>query len=192
MHRIDQPVIPQATRCEIRVALRLVLFSDGAGNFGDLLFGGLISFQPGAADIDEHCFGGVGSHRRNSRVRPSEEKPRVETTATHAVVAGPVTTTDEHCVFRNRRIGDSCHHLCAVLRNPAGFCVVTNHVSGGVLQKEQRNATLLTEFNEMCCLKGGLREDDAVVRNDSNEVPVNAGKPSDNRCSPFGFERCKP
>jgi hypothetical protein len=175
----DQPVVPQAGGRVVRVGLGLVLSADLGAQRCDLVVGGVVGVHAGEADVDQHGLGGVGRHGRDPAVGPREEEPRREPAPAHAVVAGAVGTADQHRVLRDGGVGDGGHHLRAVLGDARGLAVAADHVAAGVLEEQQRHPSLLAELDEVRGLQRRLGEDDAVVGDDADQVPPDAGEPAD-------------
>ena len=65
---------------------------------------------------------------------------------------------------------------------------LADHEAHDVLEKEQRNAALAAEFDEVCALEGGFGEENAVVGEDADEMAVDPRK-ARHQCGPeAGFE----
>ena len=161
-------------------------------DLGDFFFGGFRSLHATNSDVDEDGLGCVRSHGCDTGVWPSKQEPGVEASATHAVVASAVGTANKHGVTRHRCVCDSSNHLGTVLGDAALLAVAADHVAAGVLQEHERHPALLAQFNEVGGLKRRLAKDDAVVRDDADEMAPNTGEATHDRLAPLGLKSGEP
>src|SRR5260370_26867324 len=89
----------------------------------------------------------------------------------HAVVAGPKAAADDHGEFRHGGGRDSGHHLRAVLGDAGRLVFAADHEAGDVLQKDERDAALRAQLDEMGALQCAFREQDAVIGENTDRVP---------------------
>ena len=71
--------------------------------------------------------------------------------------------------------------LGAVLGNAGALVLSPNHEAGDVLQEDERDAPQVAELDEVSRLEGRLRKQDAVVRDEANEVAVEPREAGDER-----------
>ena len=99
----------------------------------------------------------------------------------HSVVSRASTTTKHDRKLWYIRACDRRDELCPVLGNATGLCIFAHHEAGNVLQKHERYVALTAELNEMRTFEGGLGEQDAIVRDDSDLLAINACEARDER-----------
>src|SRR5690554_6955809 len=75
--------------------------------------------------------------------------------------------------------------------NAAQFSLAPYHESGGVLQKEKRDAALIAEFDEMRALQAGFREEHAVIGDDPHGKSLYMREAADQRVAPERLELMK-
>ena len=73
------------------------------------------------------------------------------------------------------------NHLGPIFGDPGALVLTPDDEAGDVLKKDERDAAEIAELDEMRRLERGLREEHAVVGDDADEQPVQAGEPRDER-----------
>src|SRR5574343_1729718 len=149
--RVDDAVVPQASRGVVGVALGFILLADRR------LEGGFFLGRPGLAggfdavalDRGQHAGRLFAPHHRDARVRPHPQEAWRVGTAAHAVVAGTEAAADDHGEFRHLGGSDGRHHLGAIAGKAAVFVLLADHEAGDVLPKDERNAALGAQLDEM-------------------------------------------
>ena len=63
------------------------------------------------------------------------------------------------------------------------FVFLSYHKSSYILQKDQWNSTLITQFHKVCTFECGLRKQDPVIGYNTDRVAVNVCKSSHQCCS---------
>src|SRR5262249_41199333 len=149
---------------------RLVLLADRLLEFllFDLAPGAARRFDPLAFDDGEYARGLFPAHNRDAGIRPREQETGAIRATAHAVVAGAVRAAHDHGDLRYLRTSDRGHHLGAVLGDAARLVFTPHHESHDVLQKQQRDAALTAELDEVGRLQGRFRKQDAVVGKDAD------------------------
>lgn len=74
----------------------------------------------------------------------------------------------------------ACHgrdELGPVLGDAAFFRVAADHEAADVLEEDERDASLGAKLDEMGAFEGGFGEEDAVVSENADLVPVDASEP---------------
>src|SRR6185295_102416 len=84
----------------------------------------------------------------------------------HGVVPRTERAADDHGELRDRGTRDGRDHLRAILRDAGVLVLLADHEAGDVLQEYERRATAVRKLHEVRTLQRGLREQDAVVRDD--------------------------
>src|SRR5207253_8383043 len=84
--------------------------------------------------------------------------------------------------------GDGGHELRAVASDAARLVLLADHEAGDVLQEDERNLPLAGELDEVRALLRGLREEDAVVREDPDREPLDPCEAADERLAVERFE----
>ncbi len=142
------------------------------------LAGGLQAVTP---DGCQHLRRLLAAHHRDACIGPHPQETRRVRPTAHAVVASAKGTPDDDRELRDPGAGDGGHHLGAIAGNAAIFVFATDHETGDVLQKEQRDAALRAEFDEMRGFQRRFREQDAVVGDDADRIAPETSETADDR-----------
>ena len=130
-------------------------------------------------DLDQHAGGLFGAHHADSRVRPHPQKAWVVGAAAHAVVTGAETAADDHGEFRHLGAGHGVDQLGAVLGDAASLILLPDHEAGDVLQKQQGDAALAGQFDEVRAFLRRFGEQDPVIGEDRHRVALDMRKAAD-------------
>src|ERR1700730_16521898 len=149
--RVEDAVVPQPRRGVVGMALAVVLLADR------LLKNFFLFLRPRLAprlDVvaphgGEHARRLLTAHHRDARAGPHPQEARPKGAAAHAVIARAVAAADDHRAFRHADGRDRGHHLGAVAGDAAGLVFAADHEARDVLQEEQWNAALATQFDEV-------------------------------------------
>jgi hypothetical protein len=181
--RINDAVIPQPRSRIVRVPLRLVLRADRRLEFFFFLRAPFAALEGHAVtpDCRQHAGGLLSSHDADTRIGPHPEKARRIGPATHAVIAGPEAAADQHGDLRDLSGRNRGHHLGAVLCDPSVLVLPPDHEARDVLQEQEGHAALRAQFDEVRTLLRRLREQDAIVGDDSDRHAVEAREPGNQR-----------
>src|SRR5690606_19236049 len=165
------------------VGLALVLFDDGLLELGLVRVGKRLAAALGlfALDLYQHAGGLLGAHYADPRIRPHPQEAWVVGTAAHAVITGAEAAADDHGELRYLGAGHRGDQLGAMLGDAAGLVFLPDHEAGDVLQKQQRNAALAGQFDEVRAFLRRFGEEDAVVRQDRHRIAVDMGETANQR-----------
>src|SRR6267142_246209 len=186
----DDAVVPETGGRIIGVSLLLILLEDGPLELLLLLLAPLAAFRLDAVAFHRGEHGGslLAAHHRDARVRPHPQEARRERSAAHAVVARSEGPADDDGEFRDAAAGDCGHQLRAVFGDTARLVFLSDHEAVDVLEEHERNPALAAQLDEVRPLQCGFREQDAVVRDDSDRVAADAREPG-HQCRPgLGLE----
>src|SRR4028118_2106265 len=78
-------------------------------------------------------------------------------------------------------VGDGRDELRAVLGDAAVLVLLADHEAGDVLQEDERYAARAAQLYKVRALERALGEQDAVVGQDSDRVPVDVGEAAHQR-----------
>src|SRR3984893_761177 len=150
MGGIDDGVDPKTSGGVARIGL---VFVGGADGIVQFLFLFLVDFLAFALklfqfDFDERAGCGVAAHHREARRGPRKHESRVIGFAAHGVISGAKTSAANHGDFWDDAVCHGVYHFCARSNNPAPFCVFADHKTVYVVEKNQRDAILVTVENE--------------------------------------------
>src|SRR5262245_36592329 len=140
-----------------------------------LRFGCFLSQQ------SEHAGGLLAAHYGDARVRPHPQKAWPVGASAHAVIAGTITATDDDGIFRDVGGGDRRHHFGTVLGDASRLVFAPDHEAGDVLQKQQRDVALARQLDEMRALERALAEQNPVVGEDADGIPVDMREAANQR-----------
>ena len=141
-----------------------------------------------AFDGREHARGLRAAHDADPRVRPHPQLPRRIGASAHPVVAGAEAAADHDRELRDFGAGDRHDELGAVFGDAAVFVLLADHEAGDVLQEEQRRAALRAELDEVRAFERALAEENAVVGEDADRMPLDARESADERRAVARFE----
>ena len=127
---------------------------------------------------DRHHLGRLlAAHHRNPGVRPGKQEARPEGPPAHAVMAGAERAADLQGQLRHAGVGDRLDHLRAVLDDARGLGLDADEIAGGVLQKDDRQAGLAAELDELPRLARAGGIDRTVVADQPDRSPSIAACP---------------
>ena len=103
----------------------------------------------------------------------------MEAASAHAVIAGTEGSAAIDGDLWHRRRRHRLDHLGAVLDHAGFFIFTSDHVAGGVVHIEQRRARLAAGLDEVGGLVGAGHVERAVVGDDADRLPLDAGMAAD-------------
>lgn len=121
----------------------------------------------------------LAAHDTDAGVGPHPEEPGAVGAPAHAVVAGAVGAADDDGELGHVGAGDGRDELGAMLGDAVSLRGGADHEAGDVLQKDEGDAALGAELDEVGALDGGRGEEDAVVGDDADLVAVDGGEAGD-------------
>src|SRR5690606_2712173 len=93
----------------------------------------------------------VTAHYCKFGTGPSNNQSRIVCFSAHCIISGAVTVANQNCKFWNNAVANGIYHFCAILYNPTVLTFATNHKTGNVLQKDQRDFLLVAICNKSRC-----------------------------------------
>ena len=90
--------------------------------------------------------------------------------------------------FGTRVVATAVTILAPSLGDAAGLGIPSDHEAGDVLQEQQRDAALVAQLDEVRALLRRLAEQHAVVGDDADRMPVDAGEAGDERLAVLALE----
>ena len=190
---IDDAVVPQARRRIVRAAFGFVLRENR--RLERRLRCGIQRFAFGFVGFHAHGEQGRGgllaAHDADARVRPHPEGLRREGAPAHPVVAGAETAADHNGELGHGGARHGRDQLGAVFRDAAAFVVFAHHEAGDVLQEHQRRPALRAQLDEVRAFERAFGEEDSVVGQDADRMPVDVREAADQRRAVAGLEFVK-
>jgi len=145
-----------------------------------------------AADRGEDACGLFATHDRDARIRPGPEKAGREGAAGHAVIAGAKGATNQQGDLGYRGGRHRRHHLRAMAGDAFVFILPAHHETGDVLQEDERNTALRTQFDEVCAFLGAFGKKHAIIGDNADRATHDVGEAGDQGFAETGLELIKP
>src|SRR5579883_1976637 len=179
--RIDDAIVPEMRRRIERRRLAVELIDNRLEHLVDLGPGWLLALtQVLLLGHRLHDAGRLlAAHHGGAAVGPREDEARIVGPTAHAIVARAEAADDHDGDLRDRGVGHRLDHLGAVLDDAAALGLGADHVTGGVLQIDDRRALLAAELDELRRLHRSLGGDRAVVADDANGLALDLGPAAD-------------
>src|SRR5688572_22521994 len=184
IERVDDPVVPEPGRREIRRPLALVRVEDR--RLEGIAF--RVVLEP-AADRGQDPGRLLATHHGDPGVRPGPQESRLVGAAGHRIVAGPEAATDEDRELWDLGVRDGHDELRPVLGDAGLLVLAPDHEARDVLEEDERDPALTGELDEMGTLERGLAEQDAVVGDDPDRVAIDVREAGDQG---LAIERLEP
>ena len=150
--------------------------------------GAAFGFDAITAHRGQNTGGLLATHDANTGVGPHPQKPRIESAATHAVVARAITAANDEGEFGHLGTGHRRHHLGAMPSNALVFILATHHEAGDVLQKHQGDFALAAQLDEVRSFLRRLGKQDAVVGDDAHRHALDMGEAAHQGAAKTWFE----
>ena len=129
-----------------------------------------------ALDLGEDIRRLLSSHHGNPGVRPHPQKARRIGSTAHAVVSGAEGPANDERELGKPGRGDGGDQFGAILCDAAVLVSRADHETGDVLEKDERHFSLRAQLDEVRPFERTLREQNAVVGENSDWVTENVGK----------------
>ena len=98
----------------------------------------------------------LAAHHGDTRIGPHEQETRRVSPATHAVIARTIGSANNDGEFRPGIGRYRRDQLGAILGDTASLVFRTDHETGDILQKDQRDTALGAQLDEVRALLGAL------------------------------------
>ena len=157
---------------------------------GGFLIVPLLTFllQRGLLYLGKHAGGLFPAHHANTGIGPHEHEAWIVGAPAHAVIASTEAATGNHGKLGNAGTGHGVDHLGAVFGDAFGLVFLAHHEAGDVLQEQQRNLSLIAQFDKVRAFLGRLGIKHSIVGKNAHRIAVDMGKAAHQGSAIAGLE----
>lgn len=142
---IKNSVVPDFGGCIVGAGSFPILVEKGTSNSCQLLLcePPTVTGQLSGLNVGQHTCRLLGAHRRDLRLRPGEDEPRIESTSRHSVGTCSVRAVANDRKFWDRRSRDGHDQLGTILGYATALVFAADHETRRILQEEQGRPVLV-------------------------------------------------